>query len=153
MGGLILWSLLGCSMHTEVSGVVRSESPSGAVQLDTISGKAFHLKLGGDAEIFHALSGDSVALAGPRLGGKIWVRHWRVVTGADGSTPYVGRLEQHGANLLLLDRNSGRRFGFDEVSLGGLQPGIGDTILVRGFVVGPHVLHVVDWKSLESGSP
>jgi hypothetical protein len=149
----MLWSLLACSLHTEVSGVVRSESASAPLQLDTLSGESFLLKAGGDAVIFYALSGNSVALAGPRLGRKIWVRHWRVVTGADGSTPYVGRLEKHGANLLLLDRNSGRRFSFDEASLEELQPGIGDTILVRGFAVAPHVLHVVDWQSLQSGSP
>ena len=154
MGGLILWALLGCSIHTEVSGVVRSEpeKPSAPVELDTLSGKAYQLKLGGEQELFYALSGNSVALAGPRLGQTIWVRHWRVVTGADGSTPYVGRLEKHGANLILLDRNSGRRFSFDEGSLSKIQPGVGDTILVRGFIVAPHVLHVVDWQSLGSAS-
>jgi len=130
----------------EVSGVVRVETE--AVHLDTISGQDYRLRLGPEEALFSGLSGNSVALVGARLGSRIWVRHWRVVTGADGSTPYLGRLERHGANLILLDRNTGRRFTFDAQSLSDLEQAVGAQILLRGFVVEPHVLHVIDWEIL-----
>lgn len=146
MAGIGLWALLACSARMDVSGVVRAEAD--VVHLDTISGQDYRLRLGADAALFSGLSGNSVALVGTRLGSRIWVRHWRVVTGADGSTPYLGRLERHGANLILLDRNTGRRFTFDAESLSDLEQAIGAQILLRGFVVAPHVLHVIDWEIL-----
>jgi hypothetical protein len=149
MGTLILWPILACSIHTEVSGIVRVGLDSERVHLDTLRNDSFVLKAGNETEIFQALAGNSVALAGPRLGKTLWVRHWRVLTSTDGSTPYVGRLEKHGSNLILLDRNSGRGFSFDEASLALLQDSVGNSVLIRGFVVAPHVLHVVGWKNLQ----
>jgi hypothetical protein len=135
----------------EVSGVLRSEAD--AVYLDTISGQDYSLQLGADASMFSGLSGNSVALVGPRIGRRIWVRNWRVVTGADGSIPYMGRVERHGANLILLDRNSGRRFTFDASSLEKLDDAVGSQIILQGFAVETHVLHVIDWKILDQSQP
>jgi hypothetical protein len=135
----------------EVSGVLRSEAD--AVHLDTISGQDYSLQLGAETSMFYGLSGNSVALVGPRIGHRIWVRKWRVVTGADGSIPYLGRVERHGANLILLDRNTGRRFTFDASSLEKLDGAVGSQIILQGFAVEPHVLHVVDWKILDQPQP
>jgi hypothetical protein len=138
-------------MRAEVTGLLRTENEQ--VYLDTLGGEHYRLDLGGDAALLGYLAGDSVALSGPRLGQRIWVRNWNVITGADGSAPFLGRLEWHGANLVLMDRNSGARFVFDEASLKALEPGAGKNILVRGFIVGPHVLHVMNWRILGPEEP
>jgi len=138
-------------MRAEVTGLVRTGES--AVHLDTVAGQAYRLNLSGDAELIAGLNGDSIAVRGLRVGESIWVKEWQVVTGADGSAPYLGRLVRHGANLVLEDRNSGGRFVFDESSYKNLEGEAGNIVLVRGFVVGPHVLHVMDWKVLEPKGP
>ena len=144
---IAVW-LLGCALQSEVAGVVRVQDGSG-VHLDAMSGESVRLSLSGDAAWLSDLNGASVWVAGPRLGQRIWVGDWRVVTGADGSAPYLGLLRRHGANLVLADRNSGAEYVFDPSSYSQLESSAGKIVLVNGFVVGPHMLHVVDWRVME----
>ena len=147
MGGLIVLGLLGCSLHVEESGLLRSADSS--VFLDGVQGESWELGLSGDAVVLSELQGHSAVVEGMRVGAKIHVRDWRVVAGSDGSAPYLGYLELYGANLVLHDRNSGARFVFDEASFDSLKEHVGRNLLVRGFIVGPHVLHVVEWEVLD----
>ena len=151
MAGLIALWLVGCALHGEGSGVVRVVQ-SGP-QIDSVSGQSWSMKLSGNSKWIEHLEGDSVWVAGRRLGDTIWVKEWRVITGADGSAPYLGLLRRHGANLVLQDWNSGGEYVFDDSSYERMGVAAGKVVLVRGFVVGPHTLHVVDWRPLEQATP
>ena len=146
MGALILAWLLGCSVKADVTGMVR-DSDEGVV-LDVLDGSNVLLGLSGDALLIAELDGHSVKVLGVRIGKKLHVKEWSIVTGVDGSTPYWGILRWHGANLVLEDRNSGGLFVFDESSFKDLREGAGHLVLIQGFVVGPHVLHVMEWRIL-----
>ena len=148
---MIALFLLGCGLHAEVAGVVRVSDGS-RVHVDALSGESYRLSLSGDAAWLHDLEGSSVWVQGTRLGQKIWVGEWRVVTGADGSAPYLGWLRRHGANLVLSDRNSGAEYVFDPSSFAVLEEAAGQVVLVTGFVVGPHTLRVVDWRVVQTGA-
>ncbi|MEC7240578.1 MAG: hypothetical protein VXW32_05020 [Myxococcota bacterium] len=151
MAGLIAGWALGCALQGEVAGVVRVSDGS-EVHLDAMSGESYRLFLSAEAEWLRELDGASVWAQGPQLGDRFWVGEWRVVTGADGSAPYLGPLRLHGANLVLRDRNSGADYVFDEASFHKLKGSAGEVVLVSGFVVGPHTLHVVEWRVLGEGT-
>ena len=146
MGAVIVWLLVGCSLRADVTGMVREGND--VVVIDTLEGGSVELVLRGDGVLIEELEGHSVHVRGPKIGSKIHVRDWSIVTGADGSTPYWGALRWHGANLVLDDRNSGAQFVFDEGSFDRVREGAGRVVLIQGFVVGPHVLHVMDWRIL-----
>jgi len=143
---VIVWLLLGCSLKGNVTGLVRTSDE--VTVLDAVDGSTVELALVGDSRLIEDLEGHSVNVIGPRIGKTLRVREWSIVTGADGSTPYWGVLRWHGANLVLDDRNSGAQFVFDEGSYELLREGAGHLVLIQGFVVGPHVLHVMEWRVL-----
>ena len=151
MGALILLGLTSCALNAQESGLLRHSQDT--LHLDNVHGETWELRLKGDAEWLEHLEGHSVRVSGSRWGDRIHVKEWMVLAGADGSAPYLGLLERHGANLVLNDRNSGARFVFDPTSFEAIESGVGKVVLVRGFVVGPHVLHVVDWEILGAEVP
>lgn len=110
------------------------------------------LSLREDSEPLRYLGSCTVSVEGPRLLRRLWVRDWTVITGFDGSAPFVGTLRLDGERLLLDDRNSGASFLLHTDSAPGLEDYVGEMVLVTGFAVGPQLLQVMGWRALSGSS-
>ena len=134
MVGLIL---LACA--AKVQGVVGVQGPR--VQLTEPDGSSWNLVYSPEDIELRKLEECTLEVEGRRMGRRVTVEDWRVLASAQGSTPYVGVLRQHGSNLIVEDRNSGQ-----VVILKGdakLADLVGHTVLISGFVVGPQVVQVM----------
>jgi len=116
--------------------------------LTTPEGREFRLLLDEGALAVKALHGCVLQVEGPRFFRLLWVREWAVTDGGDGSIPYVGRLRQHGSNLVLDDRNSGMPLLLDAPSAEVLASHAGQLLMVVGYVVGMQELRVVEYRVL-----
>ncbi len=137
---------LGCAWRGPVSGVVQ-EAEVGMV-LRGFDGESYPLILDHNAAPLAYLEGCTVRLEGSRMWGTLRVRDWQVTAAADGSAPFVGVLRNHGSNLVMDDRNTGSVLVMDGEDLESLRTHEGKLALVVGYVVGPHVVRVVDYRVL-----
>jgi hypothetical protein len=146
--------LAGCAAKSPRVGLVRADGPGHTVLIES-TGRTHRLVGGHDASLLHALHGYGLEVQGPKLGQRIFVREWRVTDGGDGSQPFVGRLHRHGSHWMVDDRHTQAQFILDPTSLEagaglGLMAHEGATVLVVGFITGPHRIHVVHWAALIS---
>jgi hypothetical protein len=85
---------------------------------------------------------------GPRRLRTVAVRQWVVTDAGDGSAPFIGTLTREGMRWFVDDMQTGVRVYLDEASLGDLRQHVGRTVLVAGYVSGPHKVNVVRWRLL-----
>ncbi|MCB9762919.1 MAG: hypothetical protein H6739_24170 [Alphaproteobacteria bacterium] len=146
-GALLALLLAGCAPRYTLQGVV--EASGREVEVTDPDGKRWRLFLDTLSQPVSHLDACTVEVTGPRLGRRVYVRDWTVLAAADGSAPYVGRLTLRGSNLVLEDRNSGSTFVLEERSAAPLKPYAGQSVMVIGFIIAPHVVQVVGWRPLE----
>ena len=144
---LALFSLA-CAPRARVQGVLLSDD-QGRLELVEPEGKSTRVHLTPTSAALTALEECTVAVTGPKLGRGVWARDWEVLTAADGSAPFVGRLELRGSNILLHDRQTGSMLMLSPESAAPLAPFNGDIIMVIGFVEGPNLIRVMGWRVLE----
>lgn len=94
------------------------------------------------------LEGIELVVAGPRAGGRLWVHEWTAGLTDGGSTPFLGRLHRFGSTWLIEDRVSGGTYQVEDASLGGLAEHDNRDVMIEGYIVGAHVVHVVSWRAL-----
>lgn len=139
---------LACAPRARVQGVLLSDD-QGRLELVEPEGKSTRVHLTPTSAALTALEECTVAVTGPKLGRGVWARDWEVLTAADGSAPFVGRLELRGSNILLHDRQTGSMLMLSPESAAPLAPFNGDIIMVIGFVEGPNLIRVMGWRVLE----
>ncbi len=141
------WMSVGCTASTRYIGLVDANAP-GTVRLVETSGQTYKLATGEDTPLFEDLGGCSVMVEGPRRGRTVAVRQWVVTDAGDGSAPYIGTLTREGMRWSVKDRQTGATIFLEEASLGDLRDHAGRTVLVAGYVSGPHTVNVVRWRLL-----
>ncbi len=142
--GVALLGLTGCV--APIRGVVQ---PAGAsVAVVDLQGQRYRLVLGDAGQPLRYLDGCVVDVDGPLIGRRVVVRDWTVITAADGSAPYVGRLRRQGSNLIMEDRNSGSVVILQADPALGLAAWIDQTVMVVGYITGPHQIQVVGFRGL-----
>ena len=124
------------------------ESDHGARMMGD-DGREWRLVSGTHAAVLENAHGVTVQLEGARLGRTLWVNHWTITDGGDGSSPYVGTLRRLGQQWMLDDLNSGSTIIFVDQSLGALTDYEGHIVMVSGFVTGAHRINAVRWTVLE----
>ena len=129
-----------------VRGVVQPGTRGTAVV--DIEGHRYGLVLGDAGQPLRYLDGCVVDVEGPLLGRRLIVKDWSVITAADGSAPYVGRLRRQGSNLIMEDRNSGSIVVLQADPELGLERWIDLPVMVVGYIVGPHQIRVVGFRGL-----
>ena len=139
---------LACVPRARVQGVLLTDD-QGRLALVEPEGKSTRVHLTPTSAALTALEECTVAVTGPKLGRGVWARDWEVLTAADGSAPFVGRLELRGSNILLHDRQTGSMLMLSPESAAPLAPFNGDIIMVIGFVEGPNLIRVMGWRVLE----
>lgn len=145
---LLIPMLLGCAISAHRTGLVRIDEER--VVLVESTGRMFRVSPRGEGAILAELEKCLVDVHGLRLGRTLWVRSWTVIDAGDGSPPYVGVLRRYGGNWLLEDQGSGQKILLDPKTVGRLADEEGRMVLIRGMVVGAHVVAVVAWRALEA---
>jgi hypothetical protein len=140
--------LLGCAFHTEVHGLVESNPGRSSVRVLDDDGTRWRLVLDEPNREVRYLEGCLVQVNGRRFFRRLQVTDWRVIDAGDGSEPWVGRLQRYGSHWMIRDRNSGAEILLDEASVGDLVAHEGQVVLIVGYVVGAHRIHVVAYRSL-----
>jgi hypothetical protein len=143
-----MWYLLalGCSLHTTRTG--RVDAAGQPLELSLREGGTITLVVRDEDQLLVWLEGIELNVAGPRAGGRLWVREWTAGMTDGGSTPFLGHLHRFGSTWLIEDRVSGGTYQVEEASLGGLVAHDQKDVLIEGYVVGAHVVHVVSWRAL-----
>ncbi|MCP4805380.1 MAG: hypothetical protein GY913_09255 [Proteobacteria bacterium] len=133
-------SLLACSATRQ--GLMRDDG-----RLQSPDGGSFRLVLKPEDQILRELTDLTVEVEGRKVGKRIAVQDWSVLAAQDGSAPFLGPIRQHGANLVMEDRNSGTTVVLD----GGeeLAAYAGHTVLVIGYVDAAHVIVVMGYRVLD----
>ncbi|MCK6515374.1 hypothetical protein L6R46_10005 [Myxococcota bacterium] len=139
---------LACAPRARIQGVLLTDE-QGRMELVEPEGKATRVHLTPTSAALTALEECTVAVTGPKIGRGVWARDWEVLTAADGSAPFVGRLELRGSNVILHDRQTGSMLMLSPESAAPLAPFDGDIVLVIGFVEGPNLIRVMGWRLLE----
>ncbi|MCB9744502.1 MAG: hypothetical protein H6741_19695 [Alphaproteobacteria bacterium] len=142
---LLLLALAGCA--APLQGVV--EAGGASTHLTDQDGRRYRLVLNEYSAPVSHLDRCTVELTGPRVGRVMGVHGWEVLAAADGSAPFVGRIDEHGSNVLLNDRASGSTFILDGALAEELRAYDGQLVMVIGFVVGPQTLRVMGAEVLE----
>jgi hypothetical protein len=134
----------GCAWKGE--GLIEGR-PLGPV-LMTSTGQELRLVLGEQDRSLAELDGHLVMIEGRRALGALQVREWTLPEGVHGMAAWVGRLERRGAQLGLLDRNSGAYYVLDPDAWDALEGAVGAEVLVEGYVDGPHRVKVLWYRVL-----
>ncbi|MEY3212923.1 MAG: hypothetical protein RIT28_3404 [Pseudomonadota bacterium] len=145
---LLLVFALACAPRARVQGVLLTDE-QGRMALIEPEGKSTRVHLTPTSAALTALEECTVAVTGPKVGRGVWARDWEVLTAADGSAPFVGRLELRGSNVILHDRQTGSMLMLSPESAAPLAPFDGDVVMVIGFVEGPNQVRVMGWRLLE----
>jgi len=132
MGFLCVWA--GCAFKSK--GLVHPVD--GQVYLDNLDGQRWKLKAGDENAAVMFLDGHLTEIEGLRSGRSVRVSDWRVLEGRHGMATWVGVVEGSGTALGLQDRNSGSFVWVDSETAQALQKWIGTTVLLEGYVEGPH---------------
>jgi hypothetical protein len=119
------------------------------VRLYVQDGRELPLVTGPDSAGLMYLEGATVEVWGRKVVGGVVVNDWKVASGPHGMATWVGILERRGIQLGLQDRNSGAFYFFEEVSAGDLESFVGRQVMVEGYVEGPHIVRVLDYRVLE----
>lgn len=119
------------------------------VALQESDGHELRLVLSGDALPMQNLQGHLARVQGRRGLGAVAVTDWQVLEGVHGLQAWVGELRWHGAQLGLVDRNSGGFYLLDDGAVSTLAPLVEGVVLVEGYVVGPNRVKVVAYRDLD----
>lgn len=144
---MLILLLAGCAIKAQRTGLVSHDD--GRLMLTESTGRTASLVVEGEGRWLRGLEDCAVTVEGPRLFKKMWVRDFSVDDAGDGSRPFVGLLRQHGSNLLVEDRTTGRPVLLNQVSAARLRDLSGRPVMLLGFVVGPQTIHVVQWRALD----
>ena len=140
----LLTALLTVACVAPVRGVVQGGGRGTAVV--DLEGQRYGLILGDAGQPLRYLDGCVVDVEGPLIGRRLIVKDWSVITAADGSAPFVGRLRRQGSNLVMEDRNSGSIVVLQADQELGLEQWIDLPVMVVGYVIGPHRIQVVGFR-------
>jgi hypothetical protein len=116
--------------------------------IDTLDGEHYRLALPADARPLAHLDGHTTVIDGTRTFDVVRVTDWKVPEGLHGMPAWVGRLEEQGVQVGLLDRNSEAFYLVDAGAADLLRPDVGKVVLLEGYVEGPHRVHVVYYRVL-----
>ncbi|MCK6524437.1 hypothetical protein L6R49_23780 [Myxococcota bacterium] len=136
----------GCAARLQ--GVLLADD-DGQLRLVEPEGDSTRVHLTPTSAALTELESCTVAVTGPKVGRGVWAREWEVLTAADGSAPFVGRVELRGSNTLLHDRQTGSTLVLSPESAAPLAAFNGDVVMIIGFVEGPNVIRVMGWRVLE----
>ncbi len=136
----------GCAAKAVHTGLVRG--PHDAAELESMDGRTLRLAAaeGNDPVLF--LEGCEVEVSGARIGRRLVVASWTIVSSEAGGQPFVGVLHRHGGNWLLDDRTTGSTLVLDPDTMNGLEEHDGHWVMVDGFVAGAHQVRIVRWRAL-----
>ena len=148
IGAALLSVVQGCAFHA--TGLLE---PAGAgVRLLEVTGEPWRLVLLGPAEALGELDGLVVEVDGQRLFRTVRVAEWRVREGEHGMPAWVGPVQRMGAQIGIADRNTQQFFWLDENASRVLGEHVGETVLLEGYVDGPHRVRVLHYRVLSAGS-
>lgn len=151
--GSLQWLPLGCAPAQAASparGVVRVDEGE-TLWLQDLGGARVRLASRDHGTELRALVDCSVDVTGPRALGRLWVRSYQVITGPDGSAPFVGLLTHRGTRLVVEDPRLTWPMFLNAPD--DLAAYVGHRVLVMGYVVGPQELQVVGYRVLSEASP
>ena len=143
---LLLFALVGAGCATHRVGLVHAAE--GPIVLESMDGKKVRLVTLGDAAPIAHLDGHMLEVWGQRLFGAMRISKWRVDQGIHGLATWVGKLEAHGVQIGLHDRNSGGFYFVSEKIEDELAPHLGKQVLLEGYVDGPHRIQVLFYRVL-----
>jgi len=163
---MLIVLLIACAMNFQKSGLVamdgrrvrladvqgsewRLRGPVGGAQMGAVSRCVLHAR-GATLQDNDHCPPPTVQVSGTRLFRQIWVHDWTVIDAGDGSAPFMGTLQQYGSHWRLDDELSGSTLLLVPESVGRLSEAEGHRVLVVGYVVGAHQVHVLAWTSLSS---
>ena len=137
--------LAGCSAH--YTGLVHPTDRG--MELETMDGKHLRLVLpSADARPIAALDGHSLTVDGTQVFRRVYVGDWSVPEGLHGLPTWVGVLEERGAQLGMLDRNSDAYYTIDLDAYARLRPHVGEWVLLEGYVEDARRVRVVYYRVL-----
>ena len=142
--GLAVWLAPGCAV--KATGVVHPAQPRPT--LDTFDGQSWELSTSGDAEVLQWLDGHSVKVEGTAIGRRLRVSSWTVTDGLHALQVWVGPLVVDGAQVGLLDHNSGAFYIVDGAAADTLARYRGLPVLLEGWVDGAHRVRVLYFRVL-----
>lgn len=134
----------GCAVKT--TGVVHPAQPRPI--LETFEGATWQLSTPGDAEVLQWLDGHSVKVEGTAVGNRLRVSTWTVTDGLHALQVWVGPLAVEGAQVGMLDHNSGAYYVVDEAAAATLARYRGLPVLLEGWVDGAHHVRVLYFRVL-----
>lgn len=138
-------ALTGCAVT--MTGLVVERGAG--VALQEPDGHELRLVVTGESLPMRNLEGHLARVEGRRAFGTLTVTDWQVLEGLHGLQAWVGELRWHGAQLGVLDRNSGGFYLLDESANEALAPLVDGVVLVEGYVVGPNRVKVVAYRDLQ----
>jgi len=139
----------GCAI--KVAGLARP-TPGGPT-VETREGTTYRLVTTPDSAPLAQLDGHEVVVDGQRAFGAVRVTDWQVVSGLHGMPVWVGPVKVMGAQIGVADRNSGAFYWVDDGAARTLREHIGETVLLEGYVDGPHRVRVMYWRPLSKPAP
>ena len=148
LSGVLLAFVAGCAVHTQ--GLVKLDGDR--VRLVEPTGRTRTLVLEGDAQPLAYLEDHIITVDGKAGPAGLKVADWSVGNGLHGLTTFVGRLERRGG-LGLEDRNSGVWVRLHPDHDAQFSPWVGQTVLLEGYVAGPHQVKVQFHRILAPEDP
>lgn len=146
IAGMLL--VQGCAYHQ--TGLVET-GPRGTLLVES-DGKTVALVLGEEASPVKHLGGHLVDVRGQRFLRNVRVGDWRVPEGLHGMAAWVGPLTPMGSQLGVQDRNSGAFYLLDAEAESALRAHAGQSVLLEGYVDGPHRIKVLYYRVLATAS-
>lgn len=134
----------GCAVRAV--GIVHPGTPRPT--LETVEGAHWTLDTPGDAGPLRYLDGHTVKIEGSRVGRRVRVDTWQIPEGLHALQVWVGPLETRGAQVGLLDHNSGAYYVVDEAAGDALARYRGLPVLLEGWVDGAHRVRVMYYRVL-----
>jgi hypothetical protein len=148
-GAVIAVGFSGCAVYHQ--GQLRGEVGERS-RLYIQDGRELRLVTGPENAALLYVDGSMVEVWGRRFVGGLVVRDWKVISGPHGMATWVGTLERRGVQLGLMDRNSGVFYVFEDTSAATLREFVGRPVMVEGYVEGPHLVRVLDYRVLEKSA-
>ncbi len=148
---LLAFLLAACAARRPVEGLIDApDAPDtvGAVELITVDGDSWTLRLGDEGAPLRWAEGLRVAVTGPRFGRRLRVRDWRVLDAGDGSGGFAGVLRAHGSRVVIDDRNTGATLLISDGDAAALRRHVGEVVVLVGHITGANVISVHAFKVL-----
>lgn len=149
-GRWLLGGMLASGCHFQGSGVIEPAARGEGVELRSLDGAAFVLRLSDGTEPLGYLDGHIVQVVGSRVGRSVRVQRWSIVEGLSGMPVYVGVVQRHGLGVALIDRQTGETWALDEAASATLAGWIGKVVLVEGYATGTQQLTATAWRPLDT---